>query len=155
MRFLDSAKIFIQSGHGGAGSISFRREKFVPYGGPDGGDGGRGGSVIALADPALNTLIDYRYKQHFQGAPRRGAAMGKGRSGKASEDVVLKLPVGTQILDEDGEDYAGRPDRARHARRPPQGRRRRGAATSTSSRPSTKPRAAPSPAGRARSAGSG
>ena len=102
MRFLDSAKIFIQSGHGGAGSVSFRREKFIPYGGPDGGDGGRGGSVIALADPALNTLIDYRYKQHFK-ARRGGGGMGKGRSGKASEDVVLKLPVGTQILDEDGE----------------------------------------------------
>ncbi|MCB1883787.1 MAG: GTPase ObgE [Geminicoccaceae bacterium] len=102
MRFLDSAKIFIQSGHGGSGSVSFRREKFIPEGGPDGGDGGRGGSVIAVADDDLNTLIDYRYQQHFK-AKRGQGGMGRQRSGKAAEDVTLRLPVGTQILDEDGE----------------------------------------------------
>ncbi len=76
MRFLDQAKIYVKGGDGGAGCLSFRREKFIPRGGPDGGDGGRGGSVIARADAALNTLIDYRYKQHFR-APRGGHGMGK------------------------------------------------------------------------------
>ncbi len=102
MRFLDSAKIWVQSGDGGAGCASFRREKFIEFGGPNGGDGGRGGDVIARADPALNTLVDYRYRQHFKA--RRGEnGMGQERTGKSGEDVVLKLPVGTQILAEDGE----------------------------------------------------
>ncbi len=101
MRFLDSAKIWIRSGDGGAGCVSFRREKFVPRGGPDGGDGGRGGHVIARADARLNTLIDYRYKQHFR-AGRGGHGMGKNRTGRAGRDVVLVVPVGTQIYAEDG-----------------------------------------------------
>jgi len=102
MRFLDSAKIFIKSGDGGAGACSFRREKFIEFGGPDGGDGGRGGDVVAVADPALNTLIDFRYKQHFK-AGRGGHGMGKNRTGRAGETVELRLPVGTQIFAEDGE----------------------------------------------------
>jgi GTP-binding protein len=102
MRFLDKAKIWIKSGDGGSGCLSFRREKFIEFGGPNGGDGGRGGHVIARADPDLNTLIDYRYQQHFR-AQRGGHGMGKDRTGRAGEDIVLRLPVGTQILAEDGE----------------------------------------------------
>ncbi|MCB9943081.1 MAG: GTPase ObgE [Geminicoccaceae bacterium] len=102
MRFLDSAKIFIKSGDGGAGACSFRREKFIEFGGPDGGNGGRGGDIVAIADPDLNTLIDFRYQQHFK-AGRGGHGMGRSRSGKAGETIEMKLPVGTQILDEDGE----------------------------------------------------
>ena len=102
MRFLDSAKIFIKSGNGGAGACSFRREKYVEYGGPDGGNGGRGGDVIAIADPNLNTLIDFRYQQHFK-AKRGGHGMGKSRTGRSGESIELRLPVGTQILDEHGE----------------------------------------------------
>ncbi|MDX1540862.1 MAG: GTPase ObgE [Geminicoccaceae bacterium] len=101
MRFLDQAKIFVKAGDGGDGCISFRREKYVEKGGPDGGDGGRGGSVIARADPALNTLIDYRYKQHFK-AGRGRNGMGRERTGASGEDIELKLPVGTEILFEDG-----------------------------------------------------
>jgi len=102
MRFLDSAKIWVKSGDGGAGCASFRREKFIEFGGPNGGDGGRGGHVVALADPALNTLIDYRYQQHFK-APRGQNGMRQERTGKSGEDVTLRLPVGTQILAEDAE----------------------------------------------------
>jgi GTP-binding protein len=102
MRFLDKAKIWIKSGAGGAGCVSFRREKFIEFGGPNGGDGGRGGHVIARADPDLNTLIDYRYQQHFR-AQRGGHGMGSDRTGRAGEDLVLRLPVGTEILAEDGE----------------------------------------------------
>jgi GTP-binding protein len=102
MRFLDEAKIYIRSGDGGAGSPSFRREKFIEYGGPDGGDGGRGGHVIAVADPDLNTLIDFRYRQHFK-AQRGRNGMGKQRTGGSGDDITLRLPVGTQIIDEDGE----------------------------------------------------
>ena len=102
MKFLDEAKIFLKSGDGGAGCVSFHREKFVEFGGPDGGDGGKGGNVIAEAVPNLNTLIDYRYQQHFK--VRRGHhGMGKNRSGAKSEDIVMRVPVGTQILDEDKE----------------------------------------------------
>ncbi len=100
MKFLDQAKIYVSSGHGGAGSVSFRREKFIEHGGPDGGDGGRGGDVIAETVDNLNTLIDYRYQQHFR-AGRGHHGMGKNRSGAAGRTVVLKLPVGTEILDED------------------------------------------------------
>ena len=102
MRFLDQAKVYVRSGDGGAGSSSFRREKFIEFGGPNGGDGGRGGHVLAVADPSLNTLIDYRYRQHFKAA-RGENGMRQERTGKSGEDVVLKLPVGTQILAEDGE----------------------------------------------------
>ncbi|MBX7147155.1 MAG: GTPase ObgE [Alphaproteobacteria bacterium] len=99
MKFLDQVKIYIRSGDGGAGCVGFRREKFIEYGGPDGGDGGKGGSVIVKAIPNLNTLIDYRYQQHFK-ARRGHHGMGKNRSGPASPDIILSVPIGTQIFDE-------------------------------------------------------
>ena len=102
MKFLDLSKVYIRSGGGGAGCVSFRREKFVEFGGPDGGDGGNGGSVWAEAVEGLNTLIDFRYQQHFfakSGQPGMGAQ----KTGKTADDVVLKVPVGTEILDEDEE----------------------------------------------------
>ena len=102
MKFLDQAKVFIQSGTGGSGCVSFRREKYIEYGGPNGGDWVRGGDVWAEAVEGLNTLIDYRYKQHFK-AKRGGHGMGKDRTGAGGDDVVLKLPVGTQIFEEDQE----------------------------------------------------
>ena len=102
MKFLDQAKIYIRSGDGGAGSVSFRREKFIEFGGPNGGDGGRGGDVIARCVNGLNTLIDYRYQQHFSAKPG-GHGMGKNRTGAGSDDIILKVPVGTQIFDEDNE----------------------------------------------------
>jgi GTPase len=102
MKFLDEAKVYIRSGDGGNGCVSFRREKFIEYGGPNGGDGGKGGDVIALAVDGLNTLIDYRYQQHFTAKNGRGG-MGKDRHGGNGPDAVLKVPVGTQIYDEDGE----------------------------------------------------
>jgi GTP-binding protein len=100
MKFLDQAKIYIRSGDGGNGCVSFRREKFIECGGPNGGDGGKGGDVIAEAVDGLNTLIDYRYQQHFTAGNGR-AGMGKDRHGANGADVVLKVPVGTQIYDED------------------------------------------------------
>ncbi|MBV8167682.1 MAG: GTPase ObgE [Alphaproteobacteria bacterium] len=102
MKFLDQAKIFVASGHGGAGCVGFRREKFIEFGGPDGGDGGRGGDVWVEAVPNLNTLIDFRYQQHFKAARGRDGS-GSQRTGAAGESVTLKVPVGTEILDEDGE----------------------------------------------------
>jgi len=102
MKFLDQAKIYIRSGDGGAGCVSFRREKFIEFGGPDGGDGGRGGDVWAECVEGLNTLIDYRYQQHFK-APKGQHGMGKNRAGAKGNDIVLKVPAGTQILAEDGE----------------------------------------------------
>jgi GTP-binding protein len=102
MKFLDEAKIYIQSGAGGNGCVSFRREKFIEFGGPNGGDGGRGGDVIARAVEGLNTLIDYRFQQHHK-AQRGGNGMGKDRHGANGKDIVLKVPVGTQIYDEDRE----------------------------------------------------
>lgn len=102
MKFLDQAKVFIASGAGGAGSVSFRREKFIEFGGPDGGDGGRGGDVWVECVDGLNTLIDYRYQQHFK-ARTGGHGMGRQRAGAKAEDVVLKVPVGTQIFEEDQE----------------------------------------------------
>ena len=102
MKFLDLAKVYIRSGTGGAGAVSFRREKFIEYGGPDGGDGGRGGSVIAECVDGLNTLIDFRYKQHFF-AKNGGPGMGQQRTGARGDDVVLHVPAGTEILDEDQE----------------------------------------------------
>ncbi len=102
MKFLDQAKVFIQSGTGGAGAVSFRREKFIEFGGPDGGDGGRGGDVWLECVDGLNTLIDYRYKQHFK-AKTGGHGMGANRTGGKGADVVLKVPAGTQVFDEDEE----------------------------------------------------
>ena len=102
MKFLDQTKIYIRSGNGGAGCVSFRREKFIQYGGPDGGDGGRGGDVIFEAREGLNTLIDYRYQQHFKGGTG-GHGMGQNRHGANGETLVLRVPVGTQILDIDKE----------------------------------------------------
>ncbi|WP_414472116.1 GTPase ObgE [Microvirga sp. M2] len=102
MKFLDQAKIYIRSGNGGAGAVSFRREKFIEFGGPDGGDGGRGGDVWAECVEGLNTLIDYRYQQHFK-AKTGGHGMGKNRAGAKGADAVLKVPAGTEILEEDGE----------------------------------------------------
>jgi GTP-binding protein len=102
MKFLDQAKVYIRSGDGGAGCLSFRREKFIEFGGPDGGDGGRGGDVVVECVDGLNTLIDYRYQQHFK-AKAGGHGMGKNRSGAAGVDVVLRVPKGTQIFDEDNE----------------------------------------------------
>ncbi len=102
MKFLDQAKIFIRSGDGGGGVVSFRREKFIEYGGPDGGDGGRGGDVWIEAMDGLNTLIDYRYQQHFK-AQTGVHGMGQNRHGADGEDVVLRVPVGTQVFEEDRE----------------------------------------------------
>src|SRR5215210_651876 len=102
MKFLDEAKIYLRSGDGGNGCIAFRREKFIEFGGPNGGDGGRGGDVIVECVDGLNTLIDYRYQQHFKARPG-GNGMGKDRHGPNGAPVVLKVPVGTQIFDEDKE----------------------------------------------------
>ena len=101
MKFLDQQKIYIKSGDGGAGCVGFRREKYVEHGGPDGGDGGRGGDIIIECVTNLNTLIDFRYQQHFK-AERGQHGQGKNRSGKSGEDRLLTVPVGTQIFDEDG-----------------------------------------------------
>jgi GTPase len=112
MKFLDQAKIYIRSGNGGGGSVSFRREKFIPHGGPDGGDGGKGGDVWITAVDGLNTLIDFRYQQHFK-AETGHHGQGRNMHGAKGEDVVLRVPVGTQVLDEDKEtvlldmDHAG------------------------------------------------
>jgi len=102
MHFLDQAKIFIRSGAGGPGAVSFRREKFVEYGGPDGGDGGKGGDIVFEAVEGLNTLIDFRYTQHFRAARGKGGA-GRNRTGAGGEDLVVRVPVGTQVLDDDKE----------------------------------------------------
>jgi len=100
MKFLDQAKIYVSAGNGGSGSSSFRREKFIEFGGPDGGDGGSGGSVIFIADKNLNTLIDYRFQQHFK-AERGQNGKGQKKTGKSGKDLILKVPVGTQIFEED------------------------------------------------------
>ena len=102
MHFLDQAKVFIRSGQGGPGAVSFRREMYVEYGGPDGGDGGRGGDIIFEAVAGLNTLIDFRYAQHFK-AQRGIPGMGKNRTGAAGKDMVVQVPLGTQVLDDDRE----------------------------------------------------
>jgi len=102
MQFLDEAKVYVRSGDGGSGCVSFRREKFVEFGGPDGGAGGRGGNVIVECVANLNTLLDYRYQQHFK-AKKGGHGKGQNRSGAKGADVVLKVPPGTQVFDEDGE----------------------------------------------------
>ena len=100
MKFLDQVKIYIKAGDGGSGSPSFRREKFIEFGGPDGGDGGKGGSVILVSERNLNTLIDYRYQQHFK-AKRGNDGKGKNQTGRSGEDLYLKVPVGTQVFEED------------------------------------------------------
>ena len=100
MKFLDQAKIYIKAGNGGSGSASFRREKFVEYGGPDGGDGGNGGSVVLKAERNLNTLIDYRYQQHHK-AKRGDNGSGQNRTGKSGDNLILKVPLGTQVFEED------------------------------------------------------
>ena len=100
MKFLDQAKIYVKAGDGGSGSASFRREKFVEFGGPDGGDGGEGGSIIFIASKNLNTLIDFRYQQHFK-AEKGKNGKGKKKTGKNGKDLILKVPVGTQIFEED------------------------------------------------------
>jgi GTPase len=102
LKFLDEAKVYIASGAGGNGCVSFRREKFIEFGGPNGGDGGKGGDIVVEAVNGLNTLIDYRYRQHFK-AQRGGNGMGKDRHGANGKDAVLKVPVGTQVYEEDGE----------------------------------------------------
>ena len=100
MKFLDQVKIFIKAGDGGSGSPSFRREKFIEFGGPDGGDGGSGGSIILKAERNLNTLIDYRYQQHFK-AERGGDGSGKNKTGRSGKTLYLKVPIGTQVFEED------------------------------------------------------
>ena len=100
MKFLDQVKIFVKAGDGGSGSPSFRREKFIEFGGPDGGDGGKGGSVILKSERNLNTLIDYRYQQHFK-AQRGEDGKGKKMTGKGGENLYLKVPIGTQVFEED------------------------------------------------------
>ncbi len=100
MKFLDQVKIYVKAGNGGSGSASFRREKFIEFGGPDGGDGGDGGSVILIAEENLNTLIDFRFTQHFK-AGRGQNGMGKKKTGKAGKDLILKVPIGTQVYEED------------------------------------------------------
>src|SRR4051794_5123542 len=102
MKFLDQCKIYLKSGDGGRGSMSFRREKFIEFGGPGGGDGGKGGDIVFEALENLNTLIDYRYQQHFRAQNGRGGA-GRGKTGAGGRDLVLKVPVGTQVLDDDKE----------------------------------------------------
>jgi GTP-binding protein len=100
MHFLDQAKIYVKSGAGGPGAVSFRREKFIEYGGPDGGDGGKGGDVVFEAVPGLNTLIDFRYTQHFRAARGKGGA-GSNRTGAGGDDLIIQVPVGTQVLADD------------------------------------------------------
>ena len=102
IHFLDQAKVYVKSGGGGPGAVSFRREKYVEYGGPDGGNGGRGADIVFEAVAGLNTLIDFRYSQHFK-APRGGHGMGRDRTGASAKELVIKVPVGTQVLDEDRE----------------------------------------------------
>ena len=112
MKFLDEAKVYIRSGDGGNGCVSFRREKFIEFGGPNGGDGGHGGDVIVEAVNGLNTLIDYRYQQHFK-AQNGGGGMGKDRHGANGKDIMMKVPAGTQIYEEDGETLLADLDRGR------------------------------------------
>jgi len=102
MHFLDQAKVFLKSGDGGVGAVSFRREKFVEYGGPDGGNGGKGGNIVFEAVEGLNTLIDFRYTQHFR-APRGSGGAGRNRTGGGGDDLIVKVPIGTQVLSDDKE----------------------------------------------------
>ena len=102
MKFLDEAKIYLQSGSGGPGCCSFRREKYIEFGGPDGGNGGKGGDLYFEVVPTLNTLIDFRYTQHFKAQPGQNG-MGALRSGAGGQDCIIRVPIGTQVLDEDKE----------------------------------------------------
>src|SRR3954447_6136400 len=102
MHFLDQAKIYVKSGAGGPGAVSFRREKFIDFGGPDGGNGGKGGDIVFEAVAGLNTLIDFRYTQHFR-APRGKGGAGSNRTGAGGDDLVIHVPIGTQILADDEE----------------------------------------------------
>ena len=102
MKFLDQAKIYLRSGDGGDGVVAFRREKFIEFGGPDGGNGGKGGDIVFVAEHNLNTLIDFRYTQHFR-ARKGGNGSGSDRTGAAAEDVVIRVPIGTQVIDDDKE----------------------------------------------------
>ncbi|MGH7056652.1 MAG: GTPase ObgE [Acetobacteraceae bacterium] len=111
MKFLDQVKIYVRSGHGGDGVVAFRREKFLPFGGPDGGDGGKGGDVIFEAEEGLNTLIDFRYTQHFR-AKTGGNGAGAGRTGKSAPDLIIAVPPGTEILAEDRTNLLADLDRA-------------------------------------------
>ena len=129
MKFLDQAKVYVRSGDGGAGCVSFRREKFIEFGGPDGGDGGRGGDVVVECAKGLNTLIDFRYQQHFK-AKVGVHGMGKNRAGGRGADAVLKVPAGTQVFDEDGETLLADLRKRRRARLP-----RCGAAMAASATP--------------------
>ena len=110
--FVDEIDIYVKGGDGGAGCVSFRREKFVPYGGPDGGDGGDGGSVWLEADPALNTLLDYHYKRHYQ-AERGQHGKGANRTGAGGDDLVLHVPPGTVVSDRDTGEALGRSEERR------------------------------------------
>ena len=137
MQFLDQCKIYLKSGDGGRGAASFRREKFIEFGGPDGGDGGKGGDIVFAVADNLNTLIDYRYRQHFR-APDGRPGAGRERTGADGEDLTLRVPVGTQVMDaENRPEPAERDPRHRHrcARvRRPAGRRLRGNAADSGSR---------------------
>ena len=104
MKFLDQTKIYVKAGDGGSGSASFRREKFIEFGGPDGGDGGSGGSIVFIADRNLNTLIDFRYQQHFK-AEKGQDGKGKKKTGKSGKNLILKVPVGTQVFEEDNNTF--------------------------------------------------
>ena len=154
MQFLDQCKIYLKSGDGGRGAMSFRREKFIEFGGPDGGDGGKGGDIVFAAADNLNTLIDYRYRQHFRAQDGRPGA-GRERTGANGEDLVLQVPVGTQIMDEDNRARARRPDPPRPAARlSARAAMAASAMRITRARPIAR-RAAPIPAGRAARPGSG
>src|ERR1700744_3780015 len=100
MKFLDQAKIYLRSGDGGDGVVAFRREKYIEFGGPDGGNGGRGGDIVFVAEANLNTLIDFRYIQHFR-APKGGNGAGSDKTGAGAQPVVIKVPIGTQIFEDD------------------------------------------------------
>lgn len=153
MKFLDQCKVYVKSGGGGDGCVSFRREKFIPFGGPDGGDGGRGGDVIIEAVDGLNTLIDYRYLQHHK-AQRGVHGMGANRTGSDAPTLVLKVPVGTQVFEEDHETLIADLDKLGDQSCSPRADRAAGA-TPSSSHPPTRRRAASTPAMMAKNAGSG
>ena len=154
MKFLDLAKVYVRSGAGGAGAMSFRREKFIEFGGPDGGDGGRGGDVWAEAVDGLNTLIDFRYQQHFFARNGQGG-MGRQRTGKDGDDIVLRVPVGTEILDEDEETVVADLAARRRARAAGAGRQRRLGQPAISRPRPTRRRAVPTRGSRASSGRSG